>query len=130
MAETPQAPPLPNELPVVPLRGAVVLPIGVLFADTTNKDICNQNCPPNPILVTHNTTLGDIAVGLYAIVTLLVLAGAVVLLLVRWRRAPAPERRLLGPLYLTGGATLSVLLLSFVTDQAASDSVPQGGLDL
>jgi ATP-dependent Lon protease len=29
MAETPQSPPLPNELPVVPLRGAVVLPMTV-----------------------------------------------------------------------------------------------------
>jgi ATP-dependent Lon protease len=29
MAETPQTPPLPNELPVVPLRGAVVLPMTV-----------------------------------------------------------------------------------------------------
>src|SRR5580765_3039446 len=29
MAETPQTTPLPNELPVVPLRGAVVLPMTV-----------------------------------------------------------------------------------------------------
>jgi signal transduction histidine kinase len=101
----------------------VVLPIGALFADTTDKDICNRNCPPNPVLVSHNDTLGQIAVGFYGILTLIVLIAAVALLVVRWRRAPAPQRRLLGPIYLTGGATLFFLLLSFATDQAASDSV-------
>jgi signal transduction histidine kinase len=101
----------------------VVLPIGILFADTQNPDICTDGCPPNPVLVSHNDTVGQIAVGIYGILTLLVLIGAVLLLVGRWRRAPAPQRRVLGPLYLTGGATLIFLLLTFATDQAAGDSV-------
>jgi signal transduction histidine kinase len=100
----------------------VVLPIGILFADTTDPDICSEGCPHNPVLITHNDTLGQIAVGIYGILTLLVLIGAVALMVVRWRRARGPQRRVLGPLYLTGGATLVFLLLSFVSDQAASDS--------
>jgi signal transduction histidine kinase len=101
----------------------VVLPLGVLFVDTTDKDVCNENCPSNPLLIVDDPTLGQIMVGIYAAVTLVVLIGAVVLLIVRWRRAAAPQRRLLGPLYLTGGATLFFLLLTFATDTAASDSV-------
>jgi signal transduction histidine kinase len=101
----------------------VVLPIGALFADTTDPDICNDGCPENPFLVVHNDTLGQVVVAIYGIVTLFVLVAAVALLIARWRRAPAPQRRLLGPLYLTGGATLIFLVLTFVTDQAASDSV-------
>jgi signal transduction histidine kinase len=101
----------------------VVLPLGVLFADTKDPDICNDGCPSNPLLVVHNHTLGQIAVTIYGVLTLFVLLAAIVILIARWRRAPAPQRRLLGPLYLTGGATLVFLLLTFVTDQATSDSV-------
>jgi signal transduction histidine kinase len=100
----------------------VVLPLGALLVDTTDPDVCNDGCPSNPLLVTEDETLGQIAVAVYAILTLFVLFAAVALLIARWRRAPAPQRRLLGPLYLTGGATLVFLLLTFVVDQAAGDT--------
>jgi signal transduction histidine kinase len=100
----------------------VVLPLGALFVDTTDPDVCSSNCPPNPLLVAKDSVFGDILMATYMILTLGVLVAVAVVLFARWRRAPAAQRRLLGPLYLTGSATIVAVVLSFVAGETAGDS--------
>ena len=101
----------------------VVLPLGALFADTTDPDVCNSGCPPNPLLVSESSPLGDVLMGTYMVLTIAVLLGVAIVLFTRWRGAPAAQRRLLGPLYLTGGATIVATMLTFVAGETAGDSV-------
>jgi signal transduction histidine kinase len=54
-----------------------------------------------------------------------VMLGVAFLLIRRWRRAPAAERRLLGPLYLTGGVTIVLTIMVFAAQQSAGDTAAQ-----
>jgi signal transduction histidine kinase len=100
----------------------VVLPLGALFVDTTDPDVCTDGCPSNPLLVVKDSVMGDVLMAAYMVLTLAVLLVAVGFLVARWRRAPAAQRRLLGPLYLTGSLTILALVLSFAAGETTSDS--------
>jgi signal transduction histidine kinase len=75
------------------------------------------------LLVSKDSVLSDVFMGAYLVLTLVVLIAVAVVLFIRWRRAPAAQRRMLGPLYLTGGLTIVALVLSFVAGETAGDSV-------
>ena len=98
-----------------------VLPLAVLFTDTTDPDVCD-GCPANPLLVVEDSALEGVFLAIYLVLTLAVLLAVAVTLFLRWRRAPTAQRRLLGPLYLTGGATIIATILSFVAGEAGGDS--------
>src|SRR4051812_8038506 len=103
----------------------LVLPASwALFIQTENNADCD-GCPPNPLLVTENDTAGGILFVIYAVLAVAVMLGVAIILVRRWRRAPAPGRRLLGPLYLTGGVTIVMTILVFAAQQSAGDTAAQ-----
>jgi len=103
----------------------LVMPaVWALFIQTEGNAECD-GCPRNPLSITENDTVAGILFTVYAVVSIVVLIGVAVILVRRWRRAPAPERRLLGPLYLTGGATVVLTVLVITAEQAFGDTAAQ-----
>jgi signal transduction histidine kinase len=84
----------------------VYLPIPHLFLDTTNLDVCDFNCPPNPILVDDNLALGELLFDIASAIGVVALSATMWLAVRRWREADRETRRALGPTLWAGLATL------------------------
>jgi signal transduction histidine kinase len=85
----------------------VLQPLAMLFDDL--HDLKCAACPDNAFLVERSETLA-IAFGLPALLVVVgVLLAVAVVLVRRWRGATPPTRRVLGPVYATGGATVVIL---------------------
>jgi signal transduction histidine kinase len=98
----------------------LVLPI-YLFADPQSSFDC-EDCPDNVLLVSANDTLVDVlGAGLDAAALALVVV-VVVVLVRRYRRAEGAERRLYGPVYLTGIALMVALVASLAVNAAWTSS--------
>jgi signal transduction histidine kinase len=98
---------------------AVLLPIAILFVETrSGSDAGCDNCPANPLLIS-DSVVGKALLLVYGVVAIVGLAGVAIVLWGRWRRAPRAQRRTLGPLYLSGGATIVLTALVFVADVAS-----------
>ena len=96
---------------------AVLGPIAILFSQTHGENGCDD-CPSNPLLIA-NSGVGDVLFLIYGVVAVFGLIGVAVILARRWRAASPALRRTLGALYLTGGATMLLTALTFVTDIAS-----------
>ena len=89
----------------------VLYPAAILFS--TPED-AGCDCPPNPLLIDDNETVGGLLFGAYALCAVLGLVAVALFLVHRWRTTP--QRRILGPLYLAGGATMVLTALVFTAE--------------
>jgi signal transduction histidine kinase len=89
----------------------------ILFVDTTDPEVC-PGCPENPLLVSESEIPLGIGAALQALIAIFGVTAVTILLVRRWRRASAPTRRVLGPVFLVGGLTLVLLGLSLLGDIA------------
>jgi signal transduction histidine kinase len=95
---------------------AVVQLAWVMFADVTSAAGCS-GCPSNLFLVADNPVLAQaILIVEQPLVGVLALAGALVLLVARWRAATAPLRRALAPVLISGGICVLVLLVTILIE--------------
>src|SRR5205085_1857236 len=79
-----------------------------------------DGCPPNKLLAV-NSPAATTAIQIAADIAGLVLAACVVAILVRrWRAATPAGRRVLGPVYLSGGVAILFLGLGFAIDPISS----------
>jgi PAS domain S-box-containing protein len=82
-----------------------------------------KGCPDNPLVIADRPKVADALGAVFAVLGLLIFLGVVVLLVRRWRRATAAQRRILGPVYLSGGATVALVgvlfTIGFVSSGAA-----------
>jgi signal transduction histidine kinase len=100
---------------VVALVGQPAL---MLFDDLHDPGCAD--CPANAFLIRNDETL-VLAVGLPTLAALLgVLLSVAVILARRWRRATPPLRRVLGPVYAAGGATVVLLLVRTAIESLSS----------
>jgi signal transduction histidine kinase len=88
----------------------------LLVSDAEDVIRCAGECPRNVLLIERNETLGAAAFALGAVVTLALCLVAVGMLARQWRRAGAPERRSLVPLFASGGVTLA-FVAAYATTQ-------------
>jgi len=93
--------------PVAILAG--LLP--TLFQGSFNIDC--HGCPSNRFLVSDNTRVYDILQGAFGLVGVVVFLGVVVFVLRRWRAATPAMRRVLKPVYLTGGVAVAAIGVGF-----------------
>jgi signal transduction histidine kinase len=84
----------------------VYLPIPHLFLDTTDLDVCDFNCPPNPLLVENNLSLAETLFDIASAVGVVALSATLWLSVTRWRHADHETRRALGPTLWAALATL------------------------
>ena len=74
-----------------------------------------KGCPDNPFLIADHPQLASVLRAIFTVLGFVIFLGVIVLLTRRWRRATEAQRRVLGPVYLSGGvATVLVTALFLV----------------
>jgi PAS domain S-box-containing protein len=72
-----------------------------------------STCPGNAFLVHGSHRTAELINGVFSALGIAVFAGLFVVLLLRWRRASAARRRVLAPVYLSGGVAVACLGIGF-----------------
>jgi PAS domain S-box-containing protein len=81
---------------------------------------CNDpNCPRNEFLVQDDKSLRDGLTTGFAVVGIVIFLGLLVALARRWHGASPARRRVLKPVYLTGGTTIAMIFLAFTSGLAS-----------
>ena len=98
---------------------ALLANLTVLPFDSTPVDDCPK-CPSNAFLVTDSQTTANALDLFWSCVGGAFMIAAAILLVRRWRASSAPARRVLGPVYVGGLASLLVLTLGFALSEVTS----------
>jgi signal transduction histidine kinase len=88
-----------------------------LFFDPAN--VCDD-CPSNPLLISDNETVFGIINTLISLVGLALIVAVLRSLVLRWRRATRPERRLYAPVYAAGVALMIAVLAQLAVQTSGS----------
>jgi PAS domain S-box-containing protein len=77
------------------------------------KDASCRNCPANAFLIYDSKQTAHAINVVFSVAGLIVFASLFVVLALRWRRASAARRRVLAPVYASGGAAVAFLFVGF-----------------
>jgi signal transduction histidine kinase len=105
------------------LTTILVIPVW-LFADPQQLEC--DDCPENVFLVDANESLVTTATSIMNIAALALVVAVLVILVRRWRRATASQRRFLVPVYSAG---VAVIVLLIVTVALQAGGLDRGALD-
>ena len=72
-----------------------------------------DRCPDNPLAIVDRPAAADALQAVFTVIGVVIFLGVVALLVRRWRRATVAQRRVLGPVYLSGGVTLVLIGVLF-----------------
>jgi PAS domain S-box-containing protein len=75
-----------------------------------------KGCPDNLLVITDRPGVADGLQAGFSVLGLVIFVGVVILLLRRWRRSTRAQRRILGPVYLSGGITVALVAALFLVD--------------
>ncbi len=120
--------PRPDRL-LVRLTAAFVLigpPLLLLFAEHPRG--CGDECGSSAVVIVESPTTETIVDTVGTVITVGIIGAIVAVLVRRWRRASPALRRVLLPVYLTGGATLLVLLVNNILAQISRPASDVFGL--
>jgi PAS domain S-box-containing protein len=73
-------------------------------------------CPDNLVLVSHDHAANVAQTAVFTTIVVLLLGAAFALLVGRWKRATPTFRRILRPVYLTGGLSMLLLTIGFLVN--------------
>jgi signal transduction histidine kinase len=94
--------------------GYLLTTIGVLpawfFSDPADFDC--DDCPENVLLIESSKTTATVLTTVVNVVAFVLIAAVLVTLVRRWRRASAPQRRFLVPVYSAGVALMAALIVN------------------
>ncbi|HEX6582069.1 MAG TPA: histidine kinase [Thermoleophilaceae bacterium] len=80
-----------------------------------------KECPSNPLLIDDNETLFNIWNTVLSLIGLVLIILVLRSLVLRWRRATRPERRLYAPVYAAGVALMLAVLVQLSLQTSGSD---------
>jgi signal transduction histidine kinase len=101
------------------LTTVVVAPLW-LFADAEALDC--ESCPENVLLVDPNESLVTTMTSVLNIGGIALIGAVLVILVRRWRRASAGQRRLLVPVYSAGAAVIVLLIVTVGLQASGADT--------
>ena len=93
------------------------IPFALVFDPRTE---CAE-CPSNPLLIDENETLFNIWNTVISVIGLVLIILVLRSLVLRWRRATRPERRLYAPVYAAGVALMIAVLVQLSLQTSGSD---------
>jgi PAS domain S-box-containing protein len=101
-------------------RGTVIAVWAIAFVAnvlpwlfTKHSSDCDD-CPDNPYLILDSKSVADTLQAVFSVIGLVIFVGVIVLLIRRWRGASPAQRRVLGPVYLSGGISAGLVAALFV----------------
>ena len=71
------------------------------------------NCPDNPVLIADNHGAANVLEAIFTVVGAVIFITVMALIVRRWRGATRAQRRILGPVYLSGGITIALVATLF-----------------
>jgi PAS domain S-box-containing protein len=83
------------------------------FLFTRHSSDCDD-CPDNPYLIHDSKSVANALEGVFTVLGGVIFLGVLVLLIRRWRGATPAQRRVLGPVYLSGGIAAALVGALFV----------------
>jgi PAS domain S-box-containing protein len=81
---------------------------------------CKHDCPANAFLITPSSTTADVLDAIFSLVGIVLFLCVIVILVRRWRQATVPMRRVLLPVYLSGGLSIVFIAATFAGSAASS----------
>jgi signal transduction histidine kinase len=104
------------------VAGYILVTVGsipfVLFSDPAST--CAK-CPSNPLLIEDSETFAGIWESLVSFIGLVLIIGVIRSLVLRWRGATRPERRLYAPVYAAGVALMIAVLAQLGLQTSGSE---------
>jgi signal transduction histidine kinase len=104
------------------VAGYILVTLGsipfALFTDPKND--C-EKCPSNPLLITDSETFFNVWNTLISLIGLVLIILVLRSLVLRWRRASRPERRLYAPVYAAGVALMIAVFAQLGLQTSGSD---------
>jgi PAS domain S-box-containing protein len=79
---------------------------------------CN-GCPSNALLIVESNRAADVVEAAFSVLGIVLFLGVVAVLVRRWKRSTPAARRILAPVYVSGGVTLAVIGVLFGVDFAS-----------
>ena len=83
------------------------------------KDLGCSKCPPNDFRVVNSQHTADILQGIFSALGIVVFVGIFIVLAVRWHHSSAARKRVVRPVYISGGAAAVFLGIGFATGFAS-----------
>jgi PAS domain S-box-containing protein len=93
---------------------AIAVLANVLPALFTRHSSDCDDCPANPYLIHDSKSVTDVFQALFTVLGGAIFVGVIILLIRRWRAATPAQRRVLGPVYLSGGIAAALVGALFV----------------
>ena len=81
-----------------------------------------KGCPDNPLLIADHPDLASVLQAVFTVLGLVMFIGVIGLLVRRWRAATPAQRRVLGPVYLSGGVAIGLVAALFVVDSFSNSA--------
>ena len=81
-----------------------------------------KGCPENPVVISNQPGLSDAFEAVFSVLGGVIFLGVIVLLVRRWRRATKAQRRILGPVYLSGGLAAGLVAALFAVGFASNEA--------
>jgi PAS domain S-box-containing protein len=88
---------------------------------TREFDDC-KGCPDNPFLIADHEQAANALEAVFTVLGLVIFLGVIVLLVRRWRRATPAQRRVLGPVYFSGGVATVLVTALFVVSSFSNSA--------
>ena len=99
----------------------VLVPPLYLFVDPA-RDLDCRECPDNLLFVARDETVLNAFGAILNVIGITIVVAVLLSLVRRWRRAPAPERRLYAAVYACGIALMLALIGLFALQSVSNDS--------
>jgi PAS domain S-box-containing protein len=84
-------------------------------------DDCN-GCPDNPFLIADEERFANVLQGIFTALGFVIFLGVIVLIVRRWRQATPARRRILGPVYFSGGVATVLVTALFLVSSASNSA--------
>jgi signal transduction histidine kinase len=97
------------------LAVVTVMPVAALLFSDSHADVC-QACPANALEVERNDGLANALTQVERIAGVVVVLLALALIVMRWRKSTALQRRTVAPVVWGGGVALAALVVSVLND--------------
>jgi signal transduction histidine kinase len=99
--------------------GLVTVPLLLVSEDGDSRLGCTHDCPRNLFLIQQDDAFADFYVAIVGVLGVGLLIAVCALTVLRWRRASPPERRILTPVFATGGLAAACFAAGAATESTA-----------
>jgi PAS domain S-box-containing protein len=88
---------------------------------TRTFDEC-KGCPDNPLLISDEPQFSNVLQAVFTVLGFVIFLGVIVLIVRRWRKATPAHRRVLGPVYFSGGVATALVTALFLVSSFSNSA--------